>query len=141
MNIFEFFEKISSQKSDFEDIDDKLKSSHSFLLNRYMSAEFPNHAHLFNKHSVSGILISDYWRKIIHKKRYSRVPGYFYLKTSSKHSEENKKLTNLKPEIINKICLLEQIKKSDFLEFIKLEPEKSLELIKSYEKALKNKIE
>lgn len=138
MNIFEFFEVIISQKTDlYESITEKEKNGFAYLLNRYMSAEYPLHAHELNKTQVSGNIVVDFWRGILLKKRYNKVPGFFFLKTSSKHSKDNKKLDSIKAETLNRICIHEKIKKSELIQFINLNSEISLELIKKYEKSWK----
>lgn len=130
--LFEFFNKmISVDVGVYESISDKEKMQHGFMLNRYMSAEYPLFANELNKHQMNGILICEYWRFVFLKRRYSQLPNFFWLKTASKHSKENKKLDR---ETMEKICQNEGIKKENLLHFLDVEPEKGNEILKQYKK-------
>ena len=85
MNLFDFFAVLTVQNEDYNLVSDKDKKNFSFMLNRYMSAEYPDHAHESNKCAVDGVTVCDYWREVMIKKRFNRVPNWFFLKASSKH--------------------------------------------------------
>lgn len=139
VNLFDFFTIISTKpKSEYDKIPDKEKVSFAFMLNRYMSAEYPITAHEFNKRGVFDIHVVNYWRSCLIKKRYSRTPSFFFLKTSSKHEygQDSDKLKEFDKDLIKFICYDCDIQKESIEYCLTIFPQESLKCIKEYQKIL-----
>lgn len=85
MDLFDYVKAIFSQNRDFENLKDYDKKKNAFMLNRFMSINFPTQAQLFNRMNINPVGVADSWRKV--GVRYKKTPGWVFTKTKKKPKE------------------------------------------------------
>ena len=85
MDLFDYVKAIFSQSKDFENLKDYDKKKNAFMLNRFMSINFPIQAQLFNRMNINPVGVADSWRKV--GVRYKKTPGWVFTKTKKKPKE------------------------------------------------------
>ena len=86
--LFDFVKIMFTKKEDYRKIKESSKKRHHFMINRFMSIQFPANAYLFNFNGISGNKVIDCWQMVA--SRFNKVPGWIYTrtKTSKKNVRE-----------------------------------------------------
>jgi hypothetical protein len=79
--LFDFVKIMFTKKADYYKIKEASKRRHHFMINRFMSIQFPANAQLFNFNGISGNKVIDCWQTVA--SRFNRVPGWIYTKTKA----------------------------------------------------------
>lgn len=86
MELFDFI-KILFRPDEYAKLKQHEKSKYYFMLNRFMSINFPLQAQAFNHLKVSQAEAVDYWQGQL-SKLYSRSPDWMYTKTGKKANKK-----------------------------------------------------
>ena len=86
--LFDFVKIMFTKKEDYRKIKESSKKRHHFMINRFMSIQFPANAYLFNFNGISGNKVIGCWQMVA--SRFNKVPGWIYTrtKTSKKNVKE-----------------------------------------------------
>ena len=93
MKLFDLIKVLFNGKKGYDKLTNYDKSKNRFMVQRFMSIEFPDVAELLNINGTNGAYIIDSFR-LITRSRYNRVPGWVYTKTK----KTKKKDSGFEPE-------------------------------------------
>jgi len=85
--LFDFIKIMFTKREHYDKLKASSKKRHHFMINRFMSIQFPSNAQLFNINGINGGTVIDAWQMVA--SRFNKVPGWIYTKTKS--SKKNKK--------------------------------------------------
>lgn len=86
-------------KKQWPDIDDESKKAAFFIINRYLSKEYPNNAHFLNKKGFDEVCAMEIWFN--HQREDIKTPNWFWAKPEMKKFSKDR-LAHLDQHIINK---------------------------------------
>lgn len=136
MDLFEFIKVIFNRDAKWSSIKTYDKSKNFFMLNRFMSINFPTQSNLFNNRFITSSSAIDSWRDVLNR-LYTKPPGWMYTKTKKKDTSGPKKY----PEkaTIHEWIKLNKLSKKDFDSMIENMQEETLSELIKFEKILKEK--
>jgi hypothetical protein len=136
MDLFEFIKVIFNRDAKWSSIKTYDKSKNFFMLNRFMSINFPTQSNLFNNRFITSSSAIDSWRDVLNR-LYTKPPGWMYTKTKKKDAPGPKKY----PEkaTIQEWIKLNKLSKKDFDSMIENMQEETLSELIKFEKILKEK--
>tara|TARA_A100001037_G_scaffold172411_2_gene154856 strand:+ start:3672 stop:4097 length:426 start_codon:yes stop_codon:yes gene_type:complete len=79
--LFDFIKIMFTKKDHYNNLKNSSKKRHHFMVNRFMSIQFPANAQLFNINGISGSKVIDSWQMVA--ARFNKVPGWIYTKTKA----------------------------------------------------------
>lgn len=130
MNLFELIKVMFTDPKKYNELKNNDKSKNHFMVNRFMSINFPHQANLLNRNGINGIGVIDTWQFVT--SRFKKVPGWIYTKTKKTKLQKEREIKI--DENLMKIYLeVNQISKKDFDLIVKLYPKE----IEKYFKKLK----
>jgi hypothetical protein len=116
------------------------KSRAYFILNRFMSINFPMQSALLSQIGIKTDVITEFWKRILNK-QYSKMPNWFYVKTSVKNKNKTKtkqkSIKDFPNEILQSWMTLNKCGITELSEINRLFPEelyKELNLLKDLNK-------
>lgn len=131
MDLFDYVKVIFNQSSDFENLKDYDKKKNSFMLNRFMSINFPTQAQLFNKLNINPVGVADSWRKV--GIRYKKTPTWIFTKTKKKPKESE---FNPSEEALALYMKVNEIGMREYKDAMRYDPEKVVADLKSIQKQM-----
>ena len=132
MELFDFIKVIFEQNNKYEDLKSYDKIKHNFMLNRFMSIQYPIQAQMFNRLGISSLGVSDSWRKV--GRQYKRTPGWVFTKLSK--NQKNQKTYTPSAEALNLFLQINEIGEREYKEALKFNNELVVESLKGIEKQL-----
>jgi hypothetical protein len=132
MELFDFIKVIFEQNNKYEDLKSYDKIKHNFMLNRFMSIQYPIQAQMFNRLGISSLGVSDSWRKV--GRQYKRTPGWVFTKLSK--NQKNQKAYTPSAEALNLFLQINEIGEREYKEALKFNNELVVESLKGIEKQL-----
>lgn len=137
MVLFDFINAMFD-RNQYATIPDSIKRKHFFMVQRFMSIKFPVEADNLNRLGINQIAVMNFWHMIL-TKRFSRVPGWMYVKSKkSKNSGEKDKIDKFKPDLIKFYIKGKKMDRRDFLFCKELFPDQLYEELKNLEKIVKD---
>jgi hypothetical protein len=137
IQLFDYVKIVFSRnEKEWKEIKDIDKSRNFFMLNRFMSIQFPVQASFLCHYKIDAVSVSDYWHRTLSSK-FSSTPKWVYAKTVKKKDQE-KKLDLPSNEMIRWYCERNEMTRSDFDQNVKFFGDKFLDEIRSMEKILKS---
>lgn len=94
MLLFDFIPHVF-KKEKWDQISDREKASHFFMLQRFASIRYPVQANIFNNLRINPSDAVDCWHNLFSVKYGPKVPGWIYAKTNKSKNEKTKKSTLL----------------------------------------------
>jgi len=134
MDLFEFIKTLFNRDAPWETIKTYDKSKNFFMINRFMSINFPMQANLFNNRFISSSSAIDSWRDVLNR-LYIKPPGWMYTKTKKKESSKSKKYPE--KSSIEKWIKLNKLSKKDFESMLEIMEEETIKEILNFEKIIK----
>ena len=131
MDLFDYIKALFSQNKDFENLKDYDKKKNAFMLNRFMSINFPTQAHLFNRLNVNPVGVADSWRKA--GIRYKKTPGWVFTKTKKKSKESE---YSPPEEALTLFLKVNEIGMREYKDAMIYDPEKVVKDLKSIQKQI-----
>lgn len=137
IQLFDYMKLVfSKNEKEWKELKDNDKARNFFMLNRFMSIQYPYQVAHLSHYKIDSVAASDYWHRTV-SSRYSSTPGWIYAKTVKKKDQE-KKLDLPSPEMIKWYCEKNEISRSEFHQNVKYFGESFLKEIKDLEKILKS---
>ena len=126
----------SKNEKSWKELKDTDKARNFFMLNRFMSIQFPVQVSFLSHYKIDPVAVSDYWHRSLSQK-FTSTPKWIYAKTVKK-KDQDKKLNLPSNEMIKWYCERNEISKSEFEQHVIFFGESFLEEIRSLEKILKS---
>lgn len=139
-NIFDFINKIFFDYEEALKVSRIEKNSYSFILNRFMSIEFPLVAFQLSRIGINISEQVNYWIIMLSKK-YNKKPYFFSVIWKTKQNKDTQKTKEWKPENETKEKYLQIYKIDDkiYNETMQFFKDEFIEELKNFEKMLKSK--
>ena len=80
MQLFDYIKVLFGNDQGWDELNGYDKSRNSFMTNRFLSAQWPIQANLFNTLRTDPVGQAEAWRLVARK--FNRVPGFIYTKVS-----------------------------------------------------------
>lgn len=111
MELFDIVKNMTGPTSNWKKVSYHDKVRNFFMINRFMSIQYPAQANLFNKISIPSAAAIDFWRHILSLK-FKTTPKWIFTKTKSsvvakKVKWEPSKETIVKWRYFNKVSKIE----------------------------------
>jgi hypothetical protein len=108
------------------------KARHFFMIQRFMSIQYPSTAQQLNRVGMNGSAVVDLWQMVA--SRFNRVPGWIYTKTKRASTEKNWKPDPEASKVwMDRNCVGEK----ELKEAIRFHPDEMKRIISSIEKQIK----
>ncbi len=131
MDLFDYVKTIFSQSKDYEELKDYAKKKNAFMLNRFMSIQYPVQAQMFNVLNVNPIGVADSWRKV--GIRHKRTPGWIFTKTKKKAKDS---VYSPSDEVLAVYLKANEIGMREYKDAMKYDSEQVIESLKKIEKQI-----
>ena len=132
--LFDFIDILFTDKKTFNKLKSYEKARHFFMLNRFMSIQYPVQSNFLQHLKINPVEVVNYWQTTMNK-LYTRVPNWMYVKT--KKQKNNNKKYYIDEEIIKEYCKKFNYSKRQVEDAMKFFPEKMYKELKQFEKLLK----
>ena len=120
MQLFELVRVMFTNPKKYKDLKNSDKSKNHFMIQRFMSINFPSQAQQLNRNGINGIGVIDTWQFIT--SRFKRVPGWIYTKTKKTKAQQKAEF-KYSEELVEIYLKVNQISRKDFNQLTKLYPE------------------
>jgi hypothetical protein len=132
MELFDFIKVMFTDGNKFQKIKNSDKARHFFMVQRFMSIQYPTTAQQLNRVGMNGWPIMDLWQMVA--SRFKRVPGWIYTKTKKAPSE---KIWKPNPEVAKLWMERNNLSDKDFRDCLRFYPEEMKKTLSSLEKQIK----
>ena len=88
MKLFDLIKVLFNGAGDYDSLTNYDKSKNRFMVQRFMSIEYPDTAQLLNRNGTNGAYIIDSYR-LITRARFKRVPKWIYTKTKKAKKKDS----------------------------------------------------
>ncbi len=137
IQLFDYMKLVfSKNEKEWKELKDTDKARNFFMLNRFMSIQYPFQAAYLSHYKIDPVAVSDYWHKTM-SSRYSSAPGWIYAKTVKKKDQE-KKLDLPSTEMMRWYCEKHEISRKEFDQHVQYFGDAFLKEVKDLEKILKS---
>jgi hypothetical protein len=119
MQLFELVRVMFTNPKKYKDLKNSDKSKNHFMIQRFMSINFPSQAQQLNRNGINGIGVIDTWQFIT--SRFKRVPGWIYTKTKKTKKQQALEF-KYSPELVDLYLRKNEISQKDFDILTKLYP-------------------
>jgi hypothetical protein len=126
----------SKNEKDWKELKDTDKSRNFFMLNRFISIQYPVQCSFLCHYKIDPVSVSDHWHRSLSSK-FSSTPKWIYAKTIKKKDQE-KKLDLPSNEMIKWYCEKNEMSRKEFDQHLSFFGSKFLDEIKSLEKILRS---
>lgn len=136
MDLFDLIKKLFDKSSKWDAIKPYDKTKNFFMVNRFMSINFPMQANMFNNRNAQLASAMDSWRDVLNR-LFTKPPSWMYTKTK----KTEKKGSKQHPEkvTVNEWMKMNKVSKRDLESLMQLMEEDSMNEIMNFEKVLKEK--
>lgn len=131
MDLFDYIKTIFSQRKDYEELKDYAKKKNAFMLNRFMSIQYPVQAQMFNVMNVNSVGVANSWRKV--GIRHKRTPGWIFTKTKKKAKDSTYSPSD---EVLSLYLKVNEIGMREYKDAMTYDPEKVIQDLKTIEKQI-----
>lgn len=137
IQLFDYIKIVfSKDEKAWKELKDTDKARNFFMLNRFMSIQYPVQASYLSHYKIDPVAVSDYWHRTMGQK-FTYTPKWIYAKTVKKKDQE-KKLDLPSNEMIKWYCEKNEISRKEFDQNVKFFGENFVNELKSFEKILKS---
>lgn len=140
MELFDFI-KILFNKSDkkaWDSLSSYEKSKFQFMLNRFMSIQYPYNANLLNVVKTNGLGVAETWKSVAERYYGNRVPNFIYTKTKKTKKAESP-ISKIPKESIDIWCRKHECGDRELYELLEINSEFVIEELKYITKNLTEK--
>ncbi|MEG1142237.1 MAG: hypothetical protein RSE41_07320, partial [Clostridia bacterium] len=131
------FIKIMFEKpSEWKDVSIMDKRRYFFMINRYMSINYPLQASVLQTRKINGEQVVDFWQTFI-SKQYKRTPSWIYTKGTKKNKEKKDKAQIIPDKLIKEYAFDIQVDVKSVYDAMLFFPNEMAAELKKYEKSLK----
>jgi hypothetical protein len=132
--LFSFVKIFFTDQQTYNNLKQYDKAKNRFMINRFMSINYPVMAHRLNRMGTNAANVVDSWYMIA--QRYTRVPGWIYTKLSKQTKVDNK-VYEPDPEALKFYLNKYQTSKRDFKLALKFNAKDVMSEIEHIEKQIK----
>jgi hypothetical protein len=132
--LFSFVKMFFGNNPNYEKLTQYDKGRHRFMIQRFMSIQYPIMANKLNINKTNPAHIVSSWKTVA--SRYNTTPKWIWTKVEKGEKVNNKKI-DIDPEVLKFYLNKYQISKRDFKEALKFNPDQVLNEIQSIEKQIK----
>lgn len=136
MDLFDLTKKLFDRNYKWESIKAYDKSKNFFMVNRFMSINFPMQANLFNNRHIVSSSAVDSWRDVLNR-LFTKPPSWMYTKT--KKSEKSGSKKQPEKETVSQWMKLNGLSKKDIEPMMTIMGEEITKELLEFEKMLKDK--
>lgn len=136
MELFDVIKVMFEKPDEWKDVSDIDKKRHFFMINRYMSINFPLQASVLQTTKINPIYVVDFWQKFL-SKQYKRTPSWIYTKGAKKGKEKKEKAQSVSDKLIKEYALKTQVDLKSVYDALIFFNEEMCDELKNYEKSLK----
>jgi len=136
MDLFDLTKQLFDRSSKWENVKPYEKSKNFFMVNRFMSINFPMQANLFNNRHITPSSAVDSWRDVLNR-LFTKPPSWMYTKTKKFPSPGGKKQPD--KETVQEWMKINKASKRDLESLMALIDEETMKEIGGFEKMLKEK--
>ena len=137
IQLFDYMDLLfSTNENKWNELSDIEKSRNFFMMNRFISIQFPNQVKHLSLLRIDAPAVADHWHRFLSKK-FNSTPRWVYAKTVKK-TEQEKKLNLPSEEMIKWHCERNEIGRKEFDQNVKFFGETFVKELKSLEKLLKS---
>lgn len=136
MDLFDLTKKLFDKNYKWENIKAYDKSKNFFMVNRFMSINFPMQSNLFNNRHIVSSAAVDSWRDVLNR-LFTKPPSWMYTKTKKSEKSTNKKYPE--KETLFQWMKLNSLSKKDIDSVMELSPDEFIKELLQFEKMLKDK--
>lgn len=133
--LFDFINIMFTQKTTFDKLKAYEKARHFFMVNRFMSIQYPVQADYLQHLKTNPAEVINYWHDTMNR-LYNRVPSWMYIKTK-KAKQAAKKTKFVEEATIKEYCERLGYSRRQIDEALEFFPEKMTEELKNFEKLRK----
>jgi hypothetical protein len=132
MELFDFVKVMFTDQRKYAQLKNSDRSRHFFMIQRFMSIQYPSTAQQLNRTGINGWAVVDLWQMVA--SRFNRVPGWIYTKTKKAPSEKNWKPD---PEAAKFWMERNGVGEKELRDAIRFHPDEMKRIISSIEKQIK----
>jgi hypothetical protein len=136
MDLFDLMKQIFDRNSKWDSIKTYDKSKNFFMVNRFMSINFPMQANLFNNRHINSSSAVDSWKDVLNR-LFTKPPSWMYTKTKKKDQHGSKKHPD--KATVQEWMKLNKLSKKDFDSMLEIMEDEVIKEILNFEKILKEK--
>lgn len=136
MDLFDLIKKVFDRNSNWGAIKTYDKSKNFFMINRFMSINFPMQANLFNNRHIVSSSAVDSWKDVLNR-LFTKPPSWMYTKTKKKETSGSKK--HPEKATVHEWMRLNSLSKRDLESMMEIMPDETIKEILGFEKMLKEK--
>lgn len=136
MDLFDLTKKLFDRNYKWESVKAYDKSKNFFMVNRFMSINFPMQSNLFNNRHIISSSAVDSWRDVLNR-LFTKPPSWMYTKTKKADKSPNKKYPD--KETLLQWMKLNSFSKKDVDSMMQLSPNEFTKELLQFEKMLKDK--
>jgi len=137
MDLFELIKQMFDRTSKWEKIKTYDKSRNFFMINRFMSINFPMQANMFNNRHISSSSAIDSWKDVVNR-LFTKPPSWMYTKTKKAASGSGSKKYPER-ETVYQWMKINNMSKHDLDSMMELMEDETINEITKFEKMLKEK--
>jgi hypothetical protein len=119
MQLFDLVRIMFTNPKKYTELKNSDKAKNHFMIQRFMSINYPAQAQQLNRNGINGIGVIDTWQFIT--SRFKRVPGWIYTKTKKTKKQQAKEFT-YSSELVDLYLSKNEISRRDFDILTKLYP-------------------
>ena len=119
MQLFDLVRIMFTNPKKYTELKNSDKAKNHFMIQRFMSINYPAQAQQLNRNGINGIGVIDTWQFIT--SRFKRVPGWIYTKTNKTKKQQAKEFT-YSSELVDLYLSKNEISRRDFDILTKLYP-------------------
>lgn len=132
MELFDFIKVMFTDPRKYQQLKNSDRARHFFMIQRFMSIQYPTTAQQLNRTGINGWAVVDLWQMVA--SRFNRVPGWIYTKTKKAPSEKNWKPD---PEAAKYWMERNGVGEKELRDAIRFHPDEMKRIISSIEKQIK----
>ena len=133
--LFEYIGILFTSEPKWKELNNSDKTRNFFMMNRFMSINFPVQANVLSHYKIDAVSVSDYWHRSMRMK-FKGVPKWIYAKTKKKEKEAKEIV--LSDEFLKWHCNKEEISIAEHEQKKKFFGESYIKELLQLEKILKS---
>lgn len=136
IGLFDIIKWVFTDAETIMNMSDVLLKRHSFMVNRFMSIQYPQQAYIFHSSGVSGANIVKAWSCFFLRQRLRYSPKWVYTKGAKRSKEEIDNKSEFKEKEIKEMCMFNKVNYNDYKANLQFFPDKVKSDLKQYKDLL-----
>lgn len=136
MDLFDVVKMLFDRNSKWTELKTYDKGRNFFMINRFMSINYPMQANMFNTRQIQSSSAVDSWKDVMNR-LFTKTPPWIYTKTKKTETKGKKK--HPEKETVQEWMRLNKMSKKDLDSMMELHHDETMKEIFDFEKILKEK--